>query len=290
MEQVRVRPAGIGRRPRRLGRRVSMLPVYTVLILFLLVAAIPFAITIFTAFKDNTEIVKGAFALPQVWRWSNFREAWEQAHFNDYFRSSVIVVVPVMVASAILSLMTGYAFGRMRFPLSNVIFGLFLLGIMVPQEAYIIPLYYQLRDLGLFDTYWALILPQIGMSVCFGSFWMRGFFAAVPRDLADAAKVDGCTSWGVLWRVLLPVVWPGVLTMMVLFFIWTWNDFMLALVLVTKEELRTLPLGLAFFQGRHTTNIPLISAGATMVSLPSILIYIVFQRYFIRGIVGGSVK
>ncbi len=270
--------------------RLSMLPVYTILIVLLFIAAFPFAINIFTAFKDNSEIVKGALALPKTWRWSNFQEAWSQAHFNNYFRSSVIVVLPVMAVAAVLSIMTGYAFGRLRFPFSRVIFVVFLLGIMVPQEAYIIPLYYELRSLGLLDTYWALILPQIGMSVCFGTFWMRGFFAAVPRDLADAAKVDGCTSWGVLWRVLLPVVWPGVLTMLVLFFIWTWNDFLLALVLVTKEELRTLPLGLAFFQGRHTTNIPLISAGATMVSLPSILIYVVFQRYFIKGIVGGSVK
>jgi raffinose/stachyose/melibiose transport system permease protein len=276
--------------PEKARHRLSMLPVYTVLILLLLVAAFPFAITIFTAFKDNSEIVKGALALPKTWRWGNFQEAWSQAHFNNYFRSSVIVVLPVMGVAALLSIMTGYAFGRLRFPFSRVIFVVFLLGIMVPQESYIIPLYYELRELGLLDTYWALILPQIGMSVCFGTFWMRGFFSAVPRDLADAAKVDGCTSWGVLWRVLLPVVWPGVLTMLVLFFIWTWNDFLLALVLVTKEELRTLPLGLAFFQGRHTTNIPLISAGATMVSLPSILIYVVFQRYFIKGIVGGSVK
>lgn len=276
--------------PENARYRLSMLPIYAVLILLLLVAAIPFAITLFTAFKDNSEIVKGAFTLPKTWRWSNFQDAWSQAHFNNYFRSSVIVVLPVMVVAALLSIMTGYAFGRLRFPLSRVIFVVFLLGIMVPQESYIIPLYYELRDLGLLDTYWALILPQIGMSVCFGTFWMRGFFSAIPRDLADAAKVDGCTSWGVLWRVLLPVVWPGVLTMLVLFFIWTWNDFLLALVLVTKEELRTLPLGLAFFQGRHTTNIPLISAGATMVSLPSILIYVLFQRYFIKGIVGGSVK
>jgi raffinose/stachyose/melibiose transport system permease protein len=161
---------------------------------------------------------------------------------------------------------------------------------MVPQESYIIPLYYQLRSMSLYDTYWALILPQIGMSVCFGTFWMQGFFLAVPRDMVDAARVDGATSWGILWRVLRPVVWPGVLTMIVLFFIWTWNDFLLALVLVSKEELRTLPLGLAFFQGAHTTNVPLLAAGATLVSLPSILIYVTFQRYFIRGIAGGSVK
>ena len=145
-----------------------------------------------------------------------------------------------------------------------------------------------MKRIGLVDTYWALILAQIGMSVCFGTFWMRGSFAEVPRDLADAAKVDGCNSWSALWRVLFPVVRPAVLTLVVLLFVWTWNDFLLALVLVSSEELRTLPLGLAFFRGRYATNIPLVSAGATMVALPTILIYFVFQRQFIRGIIGGS--
>lgn len=274
----------------RIRERFGMTPTYLVLSVFLFLAAVPFVIIALTAFKDNADISKGALALPQVWRVSNFVEAWTQAHFNQYFLSSVIVVVPVVAVSTLLSMMTGYAFGRLRFPFSGVLFFVFLLGNMVPQESYIIPLYYQLRSLGLYDTYWALILPQIGMSVCFGTFWMHGFFAAVPRDMVDAARVDGCASWGILWRVLRPIVWPGVLTMIVLFFIWTWNDFLLALVLVSKEELRTLPLGLAFFQGQHTANVPLLAAGATLVSLPSILIYVTFQRYFIRSIAGGSVK
>jgi raffinose/stachyose/melibiose transport system permease protein len=164
-----------------------------------------------------------------------------------------------------------------------VLFFVFLVGIMVPQEAFIIPLYHSLKKIGLVDTYWALILPQIGLSVCFGTFWMRGSFAQVPRDLVDAAKVDGCNSWTALWRVLLPVVRPAILTLVVLFFVWTWNDFLLALVLVSSEELRTLPLGLAFFRGRYAADIPLVSAGATMVALPTILIYFVFQRQFIRA-------
>lgn len=270
--------------------KMKRIPTYMLLMFFLLIAIIPFVIIVFTAFKTNREIIRGVFDMPEVWQFTNFEEAWNQAHFNQYFRSSIIVVIPVMITSTFLSLLTGCAFGRMNFPFKQALFFIFLVGIMVPQEAYIIPLYYQMDKLGLLDTYWALILPQIGMSVCFGTFWMQGFFAAVPRDLVDASKVDGCTMWGALWRVMLPIVWPGVLTMLVLFFIWTWNDFLLALVLVTKEELRTLPLGLAFFQGRHSMDTPLLAAGATLVSLPSILIYVVFQRYFIRGVTGGAVK
>jgi raffinose/stachyose/melibiose transport system permease protein len=149
-------------------------------------------------------------------------------------------------------------------------------------------LYYLQRSLGLIDTYWALILPQIGMSVCFGIFWMRTFFSGFPRDMIDSSRVDGCSSWQTLWLVLVPNAGASISTMVVLFFIWTWNDFLIALVMVSSDALRTLPLGLAFFQGRHTSNIPFIAAGATIVTLPTIVIYLLFQRQFIRGITSGT--
>ncbi len=279
--------AGLRYRLRKAGQ---IAPVYFVLILFLLVAVIPFTIVAIAAFKSRAEITQGVFTLPEVWQWTNFTKAWTQARFDQYFRSSVIVVVGVIGISTVLSVLSGYAFGRMHFPWSRVLFLVFLLGLMVPQEAFIIPLYYNLRKIGLLNTYWALILPQVGMSVCFGTFWMRGFFSAVPQDLVDAARVDGCTSWSALWRVLVPIARPAILTMIVLFFVWTWNDFLLALVLVSSEELRTLPLGLAFFQGRYSRDVPLTMAGATIVALPTILIYFIFQRQFIRGITGGASK
>ena len=123
----------------------------------------------------------------------------------------------------------------MRFRGSQILFYVFLLGLMVPIEAMIVPLYYDLRDLGLADTYWALILPQIGASVAFGTFWMRAFFRGVPRSLVEAARIDGASSWFTLWRVLLPLARPAVLTMTVLLFMWTWNEFLLALVMVSDE-------------------------------------------------------
>ncbi|GIK43401.1 MAG: sugar ABC transporter permease [Chloroflexota bacterium] len=272
------------------SRSLRALPLYLLLTLFLLLAIIPFAAIALTALKSQNELARGAFSLPEVWRWSNYAEAWNQGRFSQYSLSSVIVVIPVVLVSTLLAVMMGYAFGRMRFPFSRTLFFILLLGIMVPLEALIIPLYYNLRAMRLLDTYYALILPQIGLSVSFGTFWMRGFFAQVPQDLVDAATVDGCNSWDTLWRVLLPIVQPAILSMMVLFFIWTWNDFLLALVLVSTEELRTLPLGLAFFQGQRTANIPLIAAGATMVAIPAIMMYIAFQRQFIRGVTGGAVQ
>lgn len=272
----------------RILNLIGILAVYFILLIFFITTVVPFLTIAVAGFKTSIELVQGAFTLPKQWLFENYINAWQQAHFNWYFRNSVIVAVPVVVISMILSIMSGYAFALMKFNLNKLLFGIFLLGIMVPQEAYIIPLYYLLVDLGLNDTYFAMILPQIAMSVCFGTFWMRGFFAAMPRDLIDASRVDGCNVWQVLWKVLVPNAWVAISTMCVLFFIWTWNDFMIALVNTSSDALRTLPLGLAFFQGRHTANVPFISAGATIVALPTIIVYLLFQRQFTRGVTSGT--
>jgi raffinose/stachyose/melibiose transport system permease protein len=171
-----------------------------------------------------------------------------------------------------------------------VLFYILLLGLIVPYEATIVALYYDLRSAGITDTYFALILPQIGLSIPFGVFWMRAFFRSVPRSLLEAARIDGASTWTTLWRVLLPFGRPAVLTMMVLVFMWTWNEFLLALVMVSEENLRTAPLGLAFFQGRNTTDFALLAAGAVIVATPVVLVYIFLQRHFIRGMLTGAVK
>lgn len=264
--------------------------VYAVLLLLLLVAIGPFLITGLAAFKDAAELAANTFGLPRIWRWENFGEAWTTAQFSRYFRSSLIVAAPVVALSVALSVLTGYAFGRMRFAGSNLVFALLLIGIAIPGEAVVIPLYHNLRAMGLYDTYWAIILPQVAFNVSFGTLWMRGFFSQVPNDLPDAATIDGAHSLRTLWDVLLPLARPAILTMAVLFFMWSWNDFLLPLVVVADEDLRTLPLGLAFFQGRFSSNLPLMSAGATIVALPTIVVYVLLQRHFIRGIASGAIK
>jgi raffinose/stachyose/melibiose transport system permease protein len=279
------------RRPRgreRITRRLAL--AYAILVVLLLIAIGPFLITALAAFKDAAELATNTFGLPQTWRWENLGEAWTTAQFSRYFRSSLIVAAPVVLLSCLLSVLTGYAFGRLRFAGANAVFVLLLIGIMIPGEAVVIPLYHNLRAMGLYDTYWAIILPQVAINVSFGTLWMRGFFSQVPNDLPDAATVDGANSLRALWDVLLPLARPAILTMAVLFFMWSWNDFLLPLVVVADEDLRTLPLGLAFFQGRFSSDLPLMSAGATIVALPTIVVYVLLQRHFIRGIASGAIK
>ncbi|MDQ3780547.1 MAG: carbohydrate ABC transporter permease [Chloroflexota bacterium] len=270
--------------------RARMAVTYVILTIFLLIAIVPFFIIALAAFKTDEEIARNVFGLPSVWSLANIKDAWTQGNFGQYFRSSVIVVVPVVIVASLLSILSGYAFARMRFPLSRLLFFSLLLGFMIPGEAVIIPLYYNLRTFDLLDTYWAMILPDIAFSVSFGTLWMRGFFSQVPQELIDASTVDGSNSWQTLWRILMPNAQPAVLTMAVLFFVWTWNDFLLPLVVISNENLRTLPLGLAFFQGRYTSDLPLMAAGAAIVALPTILVYVLLQRHFIRGLTSGAVK
>ena len=263
--------------------------VYALLRVFLLGAILPFIGIFLTAFKTTPELVNGPFALPLEWRWQNFVEAWEGARFATYFQSSVIVVVPVVILSTLLSTMAGYAFGTMRFRGESVLLLLILLGLMMPFEAVIIPLWQVMGSLRLRNTYWAVILPQVALSFAFGTFWMRSHFKTIPTELIEAAVVDGCTVWGVLWRVLLPISRPALLSMIVLVFMWTWNEFFLVLVMVTGDQ-RTLPVGLALLRGRYASDVPVMAAGAMIVLLPVLLLYLFFQRHFIQGIASGAVK
>jgi raffinose/stachyose/melibiose transport system permease protein len=261
---------------------------YAILGVFALIALAPIVGIVFTALqKPGGGASFGAF---DGLHFVNFKRAWEDGNFGQYLKSSGIVAVSVVVLSSVVSILAGYAFGLMRFRGSQVLFYIFLLGLMVPMEAMIVPLYYDLRDEGLTDTYWALILPQAGTSIAFGTFWMRAFFRSVPPSLVEAARIDGASSWFTLWRVLLPLAKPAVLTMVVLLFMWTWNEFLLALVMVTDEGLRTAPLGLSFFVGRNQADLTLLAAGAVIVATPVVVLYVFLQRHFIRGMVSGAVK
>ncbi|HOT53224.1 MAG TPA: carbohydrate ABC transporter permease [Anaerolineaceae bacterium] len=274
-----------------MNNRINQLvPRYLLLIAFSLFVLLPIFGLFLSAFKTDTQIIQGPFSLPQSWNLENFRQAWFTGRFNIFFKNSVAVSLAVVIASVFLSVLMGYAFGLLPMPGKKWLFPLVLLGYMVRFESVIIPLYHFLDLLGLRDSYWALILPQIGLSVSFGTLWMTSFFENAPRDLVDAAAMDGCNRWQTLWQVLWPLAKPSITTLIVLIFMWTWNEFLLALVLIQDETLRTLPVGLAFFQGKYTANIPLLAAGALIVALPTVVVYVLFQRFFIRGMLGGAVK
>ena len=240
--------------------------------------------------KPGTRI--SGFTIPKEFSVESFTLAWERGGFAQALWSSAVVAVTVVAVSVAFSILAGYAFAMMRFPLRGTLFIVLLAGLMLPYEALIIPLYFGFRDLGLIDSRWAVILPQIGFSVSFGTFWMRTAFAAQEDTLVEAAQLDGANSWHILQRVLLPVVNPAVLSLAALLFLFAWNDFLLALVLLPQNEAaQTAPLALSFFAGQRRGGDPsTIAAAALIVAVPVLIMYIFMQRRFIQGITTGATK
>lgn len=252
---------------------------YAILTVFSVIALFPLA-----------AIVVQAFQLPDL-DLSAFGTAWRRGQFATYLGNSITVTGVVVVAAVLLSVPAGYALGTMRFPGANALFHAFLLGLMIPTEAIVVPLLFDLRALRLDNTYPGLMLPQIAQSVSFGTFWMRAYFRSVPRSLLEAARVDGASSWTTLWRILVPIGRPAIVTMVVLIFMWTWNEFLMALMIINSaEDLRTAPLGLSFFQGQYQTDYTLLMAAALIVAAPVVIVYLFLQRHFITGMLSGALK
>ncbi|MER6526822.1 carbohydrate ABC transporter permease [Streptomyces sp. NPDC001508] len=223
-------------------------------------------------------------------QWSNFTEAWQEAGFNNYLKSSLIITGTVVCVSTVLAIFSGYAFGVLGVVGEKVLFPVLLFGIMIPMEAIIVPLYYDLQGQGLTDTYQGIILAHVGLGVSFGAFWMRAAFRSVPPSIGESAQMDGANSWIMLWRVYLPIARPAILTFVLLSFMWTWNDYFLSLILVSDPAHQPMTLGLGAFSGRYLVHINLLAAAAVLISLPVVILYLFFQRQFIRGMLSGAVK
>jgi raffinose/stachyose/melibiose transport system permease protein len=222
--------------------------------------------------------------------WGNFAEAWQLGSFGPAMVASGVITIGAVVGQTVLALLSGYGFGVLGVAGEKIIFPVILLGLMISSEAFIIPLYYEFQSIGLTNTWTGLILVQIGMGVPFGAFWMRATFRAVPRSLVEAAKLDGATSWSILWRVLVPIARPSIFTLMLLSFMWTWNDFFLSLVFIADPAKQPVTLALGVFQGVHTLDVNLMAAGSLIVAMPVLILYIVFQRQFLHGVINGALR
>ncbi|WP_411722248.1 carbohydrate ABC transporter permease [Mycetocola sp.] len=267
--------------------RVSRLEVsanYLILAVFTLIVLGPLGLILSLALGPQSASVGRE---GRVLHWENFADAWEIGRFGQYLLTSVTVAVLVVVTSVTVSILAGYALGTMRFRGGTFFFYLFLLGIMVPTEAFLVPLYFDLRMLGLTNTIWGVALPQIAMSIAFGTYWMRTYFRSASRSMMDAARLDGAGTMRILWQVLVPNARPAITTLVLLVFMWTWNEFLIPLVMSPSGSVRTAPLGLAFFQGQYTQGTALLAAGAVMVALPVVALYIFLQRHFLRGMLEG---
>jgi ABC-type glycerol-3-phosphate transport system permease component len=270
-------------------RRFEGLAGRAVMAAFSLAVIVPFAGIALAAIHPPGTVVDG-LSWPEHPTLASFTQAWSAAGFGQLLRNSTVIALGVVPLALVCASLAGYAFALMAFRGRTVLFGFLLLGLALPYEAAVIPLYYDLRALGLTDTPLALILALVGLFMPFGAFWMREQFLALPKEMTEAAAVDGAGHWTVLWKILLPCARPALITLGLLYFLWAWNQFLLALILIQDPAGRTAPAGLGFFVGAYNIDVPLLSAATLIVIAPVVTVYLFFQRHFIAGMLSGAVK
>lgn len=272
------------------ARAWSSLGRHALLVLFAALSLYPILVMWITAMRPAREVQAAPFGLPTSLYWENVTNAWVKGRFGDYLLNSVLITVPTVIGVVALSALAGYGIARFRFPGRTLAFGAILLGLTIPFQSVMIPLYYQLLGMGLLGTYWAVILPGIAFGLPFGVFLMAAFFEDLPKELHEAGRVDGCSELRIFWSIMLPLAKPAVSTLIVFQFMRTWNEFLMPLLYLQDEARRPIPLGLMYFQGAYTRDVGLIAAGVTLATIPVIVVYLLFQRQFVRGLTAGAVK
>ena len=272
------------------GRTWVRLGTYLVLVALALVFLYPVALMLLTAFKTTPEIFRNPFGLPETWNVTGFQTVWRRATFGLYLRNSLLITG----CSALLLLATAapaaYALARYSFRLRGVLFLFFLAGIMIPIRLGILPLYILMRDLGLIDTPFALIFTYAASGMPMSVFLLSVFFRNLPRELEDAARIDGCSEQQIFWRIMLPLVRPGLATVVIVNVVPWWNDFFFPLLFLPSTTWRTIPLGMQIFFGQHLIDWSLVFSGMLLASLPLLVIYLLMSRQFIAGLTAGAVK
>lgn len=277
------------------GRRRPILKISSIVgIVVLAIAAVvalgPLLWTLTTSLRTPAE----AFNNPPEWipinpDFGNYAAVFSQIPIAQFFVNSVIVTVLIVVGQTITCTLSGYAFAMVSFPGKNTIFGIFLATMMVPLQTIIIPVFVIVKTMGLSDSLASLIIPALGSA--FGTFLMRQYFMQMPRELGEAARIDGATQFGVFWHVYVPIASPAVATLAILNFSGFWAEFYRPLIFLQTQGNFTLPLGLVGLQGNlGTGSISVVLAGVILAMIPSVILFIVAQRYFIEGVTAGSFR
>jgi len=257
----------------------------------------PMAWVAYSSLKGDEAIFRDALALPGAGALhaDNYARAWREAHFGEYFINSVVVTAASVTLIVGLGAMAAYALSRFTHPLGRVAFGLFLAGLTIPSQLAIVPLFFELRSVGLLNSRLGLILVYTANGLPFAIFILAAFFRSLPRSLYEAAVVDGCGEFSAFWRILLPLARPGLVTVAIFQFIGVWREYFFAFMLVsgdTAGSARTLPLGLANLSiaAEYRTEYGMLFAGIVLVTLPILLVYLALQRQIVRGIAAGALK
>jgi multiple sugar transport system permease protein len=283
-------------RPRTRDRRLPFSPWHLVLAPLTFVLTIPLLWMVITSLETQGEANRFPPVLvPHHPRFANYPDAWHTAPFGTFFLNSVLVALVVVVSNLVVCSLAGYAFARVRFLGSKMLFVVLMATLMVPFQVTMIPVFLIVKWFGDnvspylgINHLGALMLPNL--ATAFGIFFLRQFFQTVPVELEEAARVDGTSRLGVLFKIVLPLSLPAMSTLAALTILTSWNDFLWPLIVITNQDQMTVPLGLSYFQGAHATNWPLLMAGNVMSLVPMLLVFVLAQRYFVQSVAGTGLK
>lgn len=241
--------------------------------------------------KGNAEIFgENIIGLPQSWRWENYYKAFTQTNIIRYFLNSVFYSATTVLVSGILSAMAAYAIARMKWKKSGLVFGIFAVGIMIPAQAALLPLFQLLDRTGLKGGYLGLLIPYIAGAIPMSILILTSFYKGIPKEIEEAAYIDGCGVFKSFLLIILPIIRPAIATASVFTFLGTWNELMLANTFVDSDKYRTLPVGIMSFAGQYSTDWGLIGAGMVIATVPTILIYFLLSNQVQDSLVAGAVK
>ena len=255
-----------------------------------LIVLFPIYFMLVSSLKTQAEYSANKWGLPHSLNWDNFNTALAGVKFPLRFANSGILTVGSVAISLVIACLAAFAFARMQFPAKRLLFNLILSLMVIPPVVMIVPMFVAMVRWQLVNTYQGTILIYTGLLLPFSINLMTNFFQTIPHEIIEAARMDGCSTLDVFWRIMLPLSGPAVVTLVVVNALWVWNELLIALVFMQKDELKTLMVGISALRSRNYVNIPATMAGLTIATIPIVVVYMLGQRYFIRGMVSGAVK
>jgi raffinose/stachyose/melibiose transport system permease protein len=272
------------------ARRNAAIARHGFLIVACLIVLVPIAYAVIASFKDVPEFFANPFGLPENWRWQNYVRAWTEAKIAVTLPNSIIVTALSVVASTTLSGLVAYGISRRTRPFAMVLYVLFVSGMLVPVQMIILPLFVFLKAVGLFGNVFTVVFPYTALGLPLGVLILTPLVAALPRDLSDAARVDGASELQIFWRVILPLMRPGLASVAILNGVWMWNEFFIPLILSVKSSTQTLPVGIMSFVGVYSTEWGLVFASVVVAAAPIVIAYLLMTRQFVAGLTAGALK
>lgn len=270
-----------------LQRWLVYLFIYALTLLWL----VPVATALITSLRTNNDILtRGFWSLPNVLTFKNFAEAWTRGGLTHYLPNSFIITLPSLVITLFLSSLAGYALSRFRFRGDRLILFIFVAGMMLPFQILLLPVFRLVNALGLYNTYWALIIFHSAFQLGFCTFVLRNYMRTIPGEILEAARMDGCSEFRIYRQIMMPLTLPALAALATLEFTWIFNDFLWALILVQNDKLKPVTTGLAALRGQYVMDWTVIISGSLIATMPTVLVFLFLQRYFIAGLTLGATK